>query len=153
MSSIRLATLLDAFEQVVYRFSSESLQCDDLVGEVLEMIEVGIFLDPSLIDEGGDGLFGDAVDVESILAHETSEFLQLLGGTVGIGAMQRLRATLAFDDVGWSVAHRTSLWYLQDADALCYLDDFRNNLVGLDDLQLGALSTDAQSLTLADVAE
>ena len=100
MSGIRLATLLDAFEQVVYRLSSESLQCDDLVGEVLEMIEVGIFLDPSLIDEGGDGLFGDAVDVESILAHETSEFLQLLGGTVGIGAMQRLRATLAFDDMG-----------------------------------------------------
>ena len=77
----------------------------------------------------------------------------MLGGTVRIGAMERLGAAgLADDNLRGRVADGTFVWHTERADALGDLDDLGDNLVGLDDAELGARTTDAQTFALADVA-
>ena len=119
-----------------------------------QVVDVGILADPAEVDELGEGLFGDAVDVHAFLGDEARKLAQLLGRAVGIGAMQGLGATgLAGSYHGGGVADGALAWNGERSDALRDLDDLGDNLVGLDDAETCSRTADAQSLALADVAQ
>ena len=68
--------------------------------------------------------------------------------------MQRASAALLTrHNLCGMMAHGTLFWNMQGANGLNDLDDFRNNLVRLDDRKLCASIANAQSFALADVAE
>jgi len=118
-----------------------------------EVVEVGIFANQALVYQFPDGLLRDALDVHAALAHESGELLQLLGGAVGVGAVQRLGAALALPHFRLGVAYGAFLRNLEHSQSLCDSDYLRYDLVGLDHLQFAALAPDAESLALAHVAE
>ena len=62
-------------------------------GEVAKVVQVGILTHPSQVDESGERLFRDAIDVQAFFRYETRKFLQLLGRTRCIGTVKGLRAT------------------------------------------------------------
>ena len=68
---------------------------------VAHFVDVSIFADPPQVDEFGECLFRDAVNVHTLLRNEARQFLELFGWTFGIGAVQRLGAArLADGDLG-----------------------------------------------------
>ena len=68
--------------------------------------------------------------------------------------MERLGTTgLAGLDNSRGMTDGTTVWYDKCAYRINYLDDFWNNLVGLDDADTGTSSPDAQALTLTDVTQ
>ena len=109
-----------------------------------KFVNVGIFGNPSEVDELRECLFGNAVDIHTFFRHETRQFSELFGGTVGICAMERLGAAgLADDNLRGRVADGTFVWHSERTNALVNFNDLGDDLVGLDN--------DAQTLALADI--
>ena len=153
MTTVGGTALLDAFQEVVHRLAAEPLEGSNLVAVLRQMIEVGIFVDETAVDKSRNRLFRDTLDVDALLAHESRELLQLLGRTVGVGAVQRLRAALTLRHHRLCTTYRAHLRHLEHTHLLSDANHLRYNLVGLDHLQTRTLAPDAQSLTLTDVTE
>ena len=151
---LNVAGLLYRPHHVRGRLLAKTFHRGNLAYVAAQQVDIGKLANPSHVDEAGQRLLGDAVDVHALLRDEAREFLQLLGRTVGIGAMQGARAAvLAHLDGGGSTADGAGLWNLQSAFGADDLHHLRNNLVGLDHLHQRALAANAQPLALADVAE
>ena len=119
-----------------------------------QTVDVGEVTDPAEVDEAGERLFGDAIDVHAGFRHEAGVLLQLFGRAGGIGAMQGASAALLTrHNLSGVMTHGALFRNMQGANGLNDLDDFRNNLVRLDDRKLCASIANAQSFALADVAE
>ena len=119
------------------------------------MIEVSKIAQIAAVDELVQRLHGEAVDIKPALARKADKALQVLGGTVRIGAAQRLHAA---DGTDTHLARRAADGTgRRDFIAALGPDDrdaLRDDLVGLDDAKLGlAVLADAEALELADVAE
>ena len=137
--SFDLTTLINTAHDVGGRLLAEAIHAREFEDMATQFVDVGIFGNPAEIDELRERLFGDAVDVHTFFRHETRQFSELLGGTVGIGAMERLGPTgLADDNLRGRVADGAFVWHAECADALGNLDDLGDDLVGLDDAELGA---------------
>ena len=116
--------------------------------------DIGILAHPAQVDELGDGLLRDAVDIHALLRDKARELLELLGRALDVGAVERACAAgLTAHHLGGGATYWTDMRNEQMAHLSPHVDDLRNDLVGLDDLQFGTLVTDAQSLALADVAQ
>ena len=119
-----------------------------------KFVDVGIFRYPPKVDELGERLFRDAIDIHTFLADEACKLAQLLGRTVGIGAVERLGATdFADGNLGRCMTDRTVVRNGERASASSDGNDFGDNLVGLDNAELGARTANAQTLALTDVTQ
>ena len=67
--------------------------------------------------------------------------------------MEGLGTSLAFPDSSCCMANSAFCWDFEDTHGFCYVDNLRDNLVCLDDLQFASLASNAQSLAFAYVAE
>ena len=152
--SLHLPGTVNAVHDVGGRALAKAFHLGEFPDVVSQGIDVSIFAHPSQIDELSQGLLGDAVDVHALLGYEAGKLPELLGRTERIGAMERL-GTTGFADtyLSRSLTYRALAWDSERSDALGDLNDLGYNLVRLDDRQHGARPTDAQSFTLADVAE
>ena len=109
---------------------------------------------PSQVDESGERLLRDAVDVHAFFRYEAGKLFQFLGRTGGVGTVQgACAAGLTGGHQGGMSAHGTLSGNLQLTDFLSDADDFRDDLIGFDDFEFRALVANAQSLALTDVAQ
>ena len=155
MDGVDLAALFDSRHQVRAGLFAKAFELYDLVRVRVQMIEVGKIAQIAAVDELVQRLHGEAVDIKPALARKADKALQVLGGTVRIGAAQRLHAADGTDThLGRRAADGTGR---RDFIAALGPDDrdaLRDDLVGLDDAKLGlAVLADAEALELADVAE
>ena len=120
---------------------------------VAETVDVAKSLNPSPIDEFCQGFASQTVDIHAVLRHKPHEFAQFARRTRGIRAVQSLRTAFGRRDFGRRPADRANGWNLKVPNLLCHFDDFRNDLIGLDDRNLGPRAADAEPLAFGDVAE
>ena len=148
------ARLVNAAHDVGGGLLAEAFHQRQLADVTAQFVDIGILADPAEVDEFGEGLLGNAVDVHAFLGNEARKLAQLLGWAVGVGAVQRLGATDVTNlDDSRSVTDGALIGNGERSDTLCDLDDLGDNLVGLDDTETSTRGSDAQTFALADVAQ
>ena len=107
MTPICISAFAYAFQHIAYTLLSESFPGRDDIGMIGKMIKVCIFTDQAFVYQLPDGLFRNTFYVQTFLAYESRELLQLLRRALRIGTMQCFRTAFAFSNDGFSMADRT----------------------------------------------
>jgi len=154
LASLHVAGFVERAHQVGDRLGAEAVEMGHLLGIVAQAKDVAIARHPSQIDKAGQRLLRDAVDVHAFFRHEAGEFLQLLSRAGGVGAVQRAcTAGRAGGHRGRMSAYGALFGDQQLTYFLSDADDFRYDLIGFDDFEFRTFVANAQSFTLADVAQ
>ena len=153
-AAVGIAGFLYGSHQLGGRLGTPALKSLYAPHVVSQVEEVGELVNQSLVDELGQRLFRDAVYVQPLLGDEAGELAELLGGAIGIGALQTLyQARFVFGYLGGGTTYGALGGYFQLAHFLPYLDDLWDNLVGLDNGKGGTLATYAETTALTDIAQ
>ena len=107
MTPICISAFADAFQHIAYTLLSESFPGRDDIGMIGKMIKVCILTDQAFVYQLPDGLFRNTFYVQTFLAHESRELLQLLRRTLRVGTMQCFRTAFAFSNDSFSMTDRT----------------------------------------------
>lgn len=97
VDGVDFAALFDGRQQVRAGLFAKAFELYDLVRVRVQMIEVSKIAQIAAVDELVQRLHGEAVDIKPALARKADKALQVLGGTVRIGAAQRLHAAYRAD--------------------------------------------------------
>ena len=150
---MHISAFFNGFIHVGNRFIAEALLPANFIIVFLQMINVREFMDIAVIYKFYHCLNRKSINVHSVLADKTREFLNILGSTVRVRAMQRSCPTLPADmDFRGRVAHRALRWNLHLTYRIFDPNAFWNNFIGLNDFKR-TFSAQPQALNFTQITQ